>query len=660
MRHPHLFISEVENGVSRSLTDLRKAIQSGVSRQIWEKILGNCNSELGSDPLLGTTPLPGRHDYMVKNNDPDFIICDAAGQRMLRNALAVLVTEETRYRDTALEQIWAVVDEARWPDWISYNHKHFGYPADLRTGMLSQAIGIAYDWMHPFLDTEQKERILEGVDRRGFQPYFKSLDMDPWWIHDLHNWFTVIVGGLGISGMGIGEDHPRAIELVEKATPGMHAFLKMYGREGEFNESVGYSNATRIPVTYFYALMCHEGSGERNYLAEHPFPQTVEWTMHCTLPPGRLALMGDGHLNNPPEAAFIAAIASATRNPIFQGFALKHLEPGHNPLDLLWIDPHLETASPEGKIPLGKAYQDNSANVSSRTSWDYDSTPMVVYGKAKRDHNHDHNDLGQLCIDSYGETLVVDHGYPKASLPDFFEEARWQYYNASVVGHNVLQFGGREQKVLGLHRGIRKGFDYSQLNGVFTQTEFDDSRGGAWQIDLTAAYEGVESVRRTVLHVLPGFVACLDEARIQKSDTIQLRWNTATDPLLEEGGAFRVRGEKAALVGQFHPLDGEGIERSLEHHAYREPYHLDANGDPIPQQHEPYLLLSKLGNYCRWLTLFAVGKTSEILPKWTVEKNSCTIQTSLGFCRFAWDDGFLRGLSRDSERGFEVPLKGGI
>lgn len=617
--HPHLFISFEDRGYGRSVEKLRGSVRKGHSSKIWNGILERCNAEFGAEPLLVSSTIPGRPAILAEEQIVDFVVCNAAGNRMMRHALALLITEDERHKELALKQIEALIDPGRWPDWISQNHQHFGYPADLRTGMLSQSIGITYDWLHPFLSGEERALILEGVERRGIRPYRESLAMDPWWLGDQHNWLTVIVGGLGIAGMGLGTDHPEGQELIDFAVLRMKGFLETYGREGEFNECVGYSNANRIPVNFFHALRCHEGGEGPDYLANWPFPQIAEWTMRVTMPSGHLALFGDGHAGRGPETPFLAAIAAATRNPVYQGFALKHLKAGDDPLDLLYLDPDLESREPAGVLSLGKAYEDNSAEVVSRSSWDDARTAMVVYGKAKRDRNHDHHDLGQLCIDGFGERLIIDMGYPPTNPPNFFEKERWLYYNASVEGHNILQFGGRQQRSHELERGIREGFDFESVNGRFEQVEFDDERGGAWQIDLTRAYDGVKRVRRSVIHLLPGFVACLDEAETEVPELIRLRWHCISPPDTALTGGFRVKGERAALSCQVVSLDGEPVQLESKRHAYEAPYDLDVHGRPMAQRHEPYLEIAKTGNRCRWLTLFAVFENGAEEVPWTGE-----------------------------------------
>ena len=642
-RHPHIFITrEMENGL-RSIAGVKSSIQQGISRDIWKRIREECDAERGVPALTARSLFEGRYEAAARQNNPDYTVCKAAGQRILRNALAMLITEDEIYREIALRQMWALLDESVWPDWIDQAHLRFGHPADLRTGMLSQDVGIAFDWLYPYLSQAEREQIIDGLDRRGIQPFLTSMAQDPWWAHDLNNWYTVIIGGLGIAGMAVGDAHPRSKDLVDLSLSKMQAYLSIYGRGGEFNESVAYSNATRIPVAYFQAYYYHRSGGE-NFLAKRPFPQTGEWTIYSTLPPGRYAAFGDGWVGAAPEVEFMTAIASASRHPVLQEFCMRHLKASSNPFLLLWHDPSVPQSDPAGRLPLGRAYRDNGAQVFSRSDWDAEKATMIVYGKAKRDHNHAHNDVGQVCIDTMGQRMIVDLGSPSAYPPDFFDENRWRYYNASTLGHNVPMFGGREQRSPSHKRGVKSEIDFSALSGRFLQTKFDDQIGGYWQLDLSAAYDGVKSVKRTVVHLLPGIAVVLDEGELEKVEEISLRWHTIEAANPTASGSFRVESAGASLACQVVVYDGKLRSHKLMRHRYEPPFDKDRSGDLLEQRREPYVDTRIDGYRYRALSLFASDPSAN--ASWKERDGAWAIECQEGRIRVRLDE---RTLSVDNE-----------
>ena len=270
--HPRLLISSTATNGLRTLEDLKASIQGEWSQANWQSVLASAEKALTKGPILIDDVLPDRVQSMVEAKNPDYVVVEAAGQQVLRAALAHLLTGRLEFKASAMDQLKALYDPEVWPDWIDQAHVKFDYPADLRTGMLSQAIGVAYYWLASSLPDEERAWVIEGLNRRGIQPYLDSMEMTPWWSYELNNWSTVIMGGLGIAGMALDGEHPAAQRLIDLGVEVMDKYLLTYGPEGEFNESVGYAGANRIPVAFFQAHRYLSG-GEQNRLAQTPFPE---------------------------------------------------------------------------------------------------------------------------------------------------------------------------------------------------------------------------------------------------------------------------------------------------------------------------------------------------------------------------------------------------
>ena len=76
-------------------------------------------------------------------------------------------------------------------------------------------------------------------------------------------------------------------------------------------------------------------------------------------------------------------------------------------------------------------------------------------------------------------------------------------------------------------------------------------------MDLTVAYDGVKSARRTVVHLLPGIAVVLDEGEFDESEEISLRWHTAVASTPNKQGAFEVKKDDVSLAVQVSVLEGE-------------------------------------------------------------------------------------------------------
>ncbi|MEE2753380.1 MAG: heparinase II/III family protein [Candidatus Latescibacterota bacterium] len=603
MNRPHIFVTADQIDGLRSVENIRRNIRSGHAKHLWESQLTLANSELNRKPYEPGDVFPGRDEMSARHANRDYTIVHRAGTRALRAALACLITEDRRYRDDALAQIYALFDTSRWPEWRDMAHR--GMNIDLRAGQLSRSLSLAYDWLHPFLNASQRQGIVDGIDVCGIQPYLKDVANGVWWANGTNNWMTCVVGGHGIAGLALADDHPQSKALIDYAHPRLNSYFDNYGPEGEFNESVAYANAHALPLIYFsahrYAL-----SGGQNKLMDFPIADTCKWMMYFTVPPGHVVPFGDSQIGQPPSAPMFAAVADATRNRTLQWFYLEHSNP-HNPdadpWELLWYDPTLEPQMPT--IPRGKAYNSHSQNVSVRSTWDPKSATCVVYGKGGHgSEGHGNHDAGQVCIDSCGKRLITDPGSPPGYPADFFGENRYEYYNASVLGHNVLMFNQEEM----LHQ--------KSNSASIVASKFIDNKGGWWQINLTKLYSGANEVTRTVVYLAPNTVVVYDCASLKRNSEISLRWHTACDPNWSTDGRFGVLNSDAGIDCCVISPTNRKLTCNLHHHVYLAPYNRFRLGDEFEQVNEPYLEFLLSGDYAEFLTLFKVREKSSSPSEW--------------------------------------------
>jgi len=628
--HPRIYITSDQKDSLRSISDIKKSTKTGHSKLLWERIYSKALHEKSISPYLPSSLFPGRNENAAKYKNPDFSVCHEVGQRILRASLSHLLTFEDEFKDSALEQIFVLFDDSKWPKWIDQAHERLGHPADLRTGMLSHDVALAYDWLFPSLSESEKNKILAGLDKKGIQPFLISIKQKPFWLEEIHNWLTTIVGGLGIAGMALGEDHPDAKYLIDFSLPYMN------------NESVAYSNATQRPVGFYLAYLYYTNGGE-NLLAKFPFPQTCLWTMYFTLPPGRVAAFGDAHTDAVPWSKHFAAVASASKNNLLQWFYANMAKEQADPMPLLWFDQTLKPESPQDQLPLGKVFPNHGGCFVSRTKWDLESANCIVYGKFGREENHEHNDMGQVCIDAYGERLIVDLGSPSGYPEDFFNENRWKYYNASVFGHNVLMFGNKEMRT------------DIESRGKLLQSNFNDNKGGFVQFDLSNSYENVKSVTRAIIHLTPGIIVVLDEAELNQSEEISLRWHTIDNCKPDENGNFLVKGQKAKLAAQINCLDQSNISFSKQNHKYKSPFDKERTGELLEKRNESFVEAKLSANKCKILTLFSVFGPNEKVNKWQTETNHWQIQTTNGIVDVFYSEEILK--VADDQKQWEVRLK---
>lgn len=595
MSHPRILLSTDGAAGTTRVDDLRAAVERpGRSRQIWQAVRQTADAARDEPPVTPGDALPGRSDQDIAQGNRDYRVVDAAGQRVVCAALAAVLTGERSYVEAALRQMESLFDDSIWVEWQDIFHRQrFDLDADLRTGQLSRDLALAWDWMRSLLSDEESRRVVDGIDRRGIQPYLRAVDAGAWWVERMNNWTTVIVGGLGMAGMALDGTHPQAQRLVDLSHPAMTAYLEHYGPDGEFNENPSYANSSFLPALYFSMLRSHEGDDgvppPIAALRRHAY-----WCLYATAPPGHLVSFGDGGPAYPALTSFVPAVAAATRDPLLQWFYLQYGAPPRFPVwELLWFDDRLQSQAPTtDSLPLGRAYDAHSGLISSRADWDPQSTPSVVFGKAGHGGvNHTHPDGGQIEVHGYGTPLIVDLG----SVPYPGSEHE-RYYHFASDGHNQLSVAGRPQAWPrdGSRRARR------------TDAAFANDRGGWWRVDLTDLHEGVESVMRTVVHLLPATVVVLDEARLLVEETCRLRWHPATMPQMDAAGGFSLESGPAWLHAWVGAADGTPLDLTTGRHEYRPPYDRDRMGSLLPQRREPYIDAFLRGRSVRFVSLFDI------------------------------------------------------
>jgi hypothetical protein len=82
--HPHIYIQSEKKKGLRSLGHLRQSIRSGFSQQMWVNIQHKVAQDSNKQAWTPASLFPGRDLNSAKHKNPDYSICRAVGQRILR------------------------------------------------------------------------------------------------------------------------------------------------------------------------------------------------------------------------------------------------------------------------------------------------------------------------------------------------------------------------------------------------------------------------------------------------------------------------------------------------------------------------------------------------------------------------------------------------
>lgn len=655
---PHLLVTARKVEGLRSVEELRRLVKDGHGLVLWNEIKRRADADLGEEPLW------------VKPGDRWlFPLCDRTAARVMRHALAFLVTGKEAYKDAALAQMEITFDTEKWPAQWREPGQAANLPAGLRLGQLCTGLGLAYDWIHSGLTLEQRARVVAGIDAQGIQPYLQTVENGNWQVNVLDNFCSCISGGVGIAAMALADDLPdfeRVMFETKERMAACRSYLSASGPEGEWPESVFYSGSYINVVRYFailhYWSSMATGKPDKHLVASHPLPQFCRWLMYVTLPHARMARFGNcGRWKRRIALSFVPAVAEATRDGVLQWYYLNNLFSReetrlgrHYTMELLGYDPNLEPVDPEGHLPRGHAFAGTTMCASSRADWNPVATPCVVYGKAGAAYEtHGHHDVGQVCIDGYGDLLIVDAaGYHLGGRTP--ERDSYAYYKAS--SHNVLTFDGKDMvEDRPTSRACYKlptRRTSPALRSKLLASSFDDERGGYWVWDTSDVYEDVREVRRTVVHLDPGVVVVLDTADLPKACDVALRWHTAGESRPDPEGRFLVRGHDngTQLACRVVRLD-EGDLAMVRGNDGKFNSFIDAG-----QKHEagPYVRASLHGSKCEILSLFCVFAPETPPARWEASDGAWSIETPSGVVDVCVSGTELSVLYRDGRRGWCV------
>ncbi|RMF81832.1 MAG: hypothetical protein D6737_03760 [Chloroflexi bacterium] len=156
---------------------------------IWDRIYMEAEDQLAQ-------PFPTQPP-----DDATFNFFRDEGTRLLSLAFACVLDESDRYCDPTVERL---MTHASWPVWDQNDERGLGHAHML----LGNA--LAYDWVHVWLDDDERATIQESLRRQGQKLYEASTNAHRVWWHASYfqNHFTSLNSALGLAGMVLAGDVP--------------------------------------------------------------------------------------------------------------------------------------------------------------------------------------------------------------------------------------------------------------------------------------------------------------------------------------------------------------------------------------------------------------------------------------------------------------------
>ena len=148
-----------------------------------------------------------------------------ASKRIIWMAMLYQVTGERRFAQRAVEEMLAVCDKDKFPDWNHENHY-------LDVGQMAYGVGLGYDWLYHFMTESQRKAVREALYRNVIQTETKGPHTN------LYNWNQWCMAGFAVAATAIYEYYPdECSALLAKTVTSIQKALNMNTPLGAYPEA---------------------------------------------------------------------------------------------------------------------------------------------------------------------------------------------------------------------------------------------------------------------------------------------------------------------------------------------------------------------------------------------------------------------------------------
>lgn len=509
----------------QELAQVRNRIGRHPFDRIHDALRKRCALILESKPVL-EIDWRARHSQGVWS--PTLPAVRTVQGRVLDLAISHHIDPNPAYRDRAIEEMKAL---ASWSTWTDPDHAPAR--ADLCTAEACVAMALGLDWLEEDLNEIDRLRCLHALREKGVHAYEHALEQNDWWYGCYHNWNAVVNAGCGFGALALSDEDPRALETLHRAQQGLQRFFDALGREGGWDEGVGYwAFALRYLLLFGEAL--DRQLDDRSIFRQRGMDATGVFGVYFS-PRGQSTSFGDA----PAVPVYGALYAFVRRYGCKELCWFLDRYAFHRDVTTAdWSDAGLAMLLRPADLEAEPPPELCRVKVFNEIGWaamaDHWPEPSLYVSLKTGDlsANHSHLDMNAVQVQADGEVLVTDLGNPPYNRR-YFSPDRYSFYPVVAAGHNTLTVGGREQTLDG--------------QGQIVEAEDDP----AYRYLVASAGEALgEHVRfnRHVIMLLDEMgregqcVVVLDEVTNAIPERIEASWHSF--------GQIYLEGQAGAIIGQ--------------------------------------------------------------------------------------------------------------
>ncbi len=570
LKHPYLYFSEEDK------SELLERIEKNEECcYIFERLKAEANMWLHM-PVDKNIPVQG------KNTRAGWTEYDRDGKyskyyNTNRNhafylAFLYQMTGEQKYADKSFEFADAFCDLTTWTqrahefpiiysrimpwnvddDQVNFNFDHYN-------GDSGRMMAAVYDWLYNGLNEAQRDRIRGALLEKVVTRVRGNYEFHWWATAYRCNWCGVCNSGVGLTGLALLTENPQLTDIVAESYNRINNMLSELGEDGGWQEGGGYWNYGVHTSAFFADALKRLTKGKYNLFENERLKNNpATFPIYIALP-GNKSLnfedSGGGRVIGSPH--LFNKLATETNNAEAAWYRQEFFDAGTDIFDIIWPRPQIAAQHPA----------EPSKHFRTIDWWvmrsDFkNAEKVIVAGKAgmNNDPHHGHLDIGHFIVYYLNEYFLRDIG--SGSYDEkYFDDARWNYPQASSAGHNLVFVNGEEQ-LSGKYR--KKPWNF-KIGGDVLNFHSSVSRDYVL-MDPTNAYpkKELKNWRRHIVLEKPEITVVLDEVEAKLGSKIEIRFHPGVNfEIMEEYVFLSGENGNMALI----PLVNKDVKIQSKKHA---------------------------------------------------------------------------------------------
>lgn len=501
----------------------------------------------------------------------------------------LLLRDDPRWMDEALNTIWAICEESAWQvpahnvyirDAVQNTWPDLSRPVvDLFAAETGALLACADNVLGDRLPGEVRARIGSEIGQRVLTPYLKE---QFWWMGDsgthLNNWTPWCTQNVLLCAFTQPAEAAVRRAIIAKAAHSLDCFLDEYGEDGCCAEGAQYYGHAGLCLFGCLELLCRAVPGVFDALWKEPKLRNMAAyirNMHvggryyfnfadCSPCAGRRSArdylfalrLGDKAL-----ASFAAQDWMESLGEPQKADSAARINLWHQLIELACAADMAALAEHprgDGTCSPDAVYESCGVYIARRGTWS-----LAVKG-GSNDDSHNHNDVGSVILYRNEKPLLIDLGVETYSRKTFSAQ-RYEIWTMQSSWHNLPSFDGVMQ-----HEGAQYGARDVHVTRSGESFRVDMELAGAWPEQAR-----ISSFRRTVTLTEQGLNLsdCCSGAYTQA----ELHLMTCEKPELRQDGSvtvgtlgkLRIAGAAGPVCVEEVPVTDERLRAAWSEKVYR-------------------------------------------------------------------------------------------